>query len=1065
MNNSSHDLVEEMLLALDANIQYLEKEGNENIKVKNGFLFTQIAEKYIYEFELDYLQEIDVELEVEVRVNSDTTNGRIVSVDENKIQIEIERYFGKVIPQARIVISSLFLLKLLKEKLQGLEGAKLNASLAEKIFGIEPIIPIIDTDLVIPNGTNPIDKYKDAALRLAMGSEISFIWGPPGTGKTELISRMIEVLFQKGLSVLLISHTNMATDEALLKTVKYLENSPEFLSGQIIRIGSIKHKDLNSEKWKLVKPEYAAGAASKPITDEIERLSFDLNKIMQEISDIQASLKDYREYNEAIENIKRINGELDSLIVQIRLAEQVLKNKDSEIVEINGRIEKYQNSNRLMQIFSGQSLSNLTRLKTESLQKSAEIKARIDDKESYVKNSYIEVKKLEQKKDQLKSKAQIDVTQLEANIGGKEDVSSKINSQINELKKELINISEYIIKNAKVIATTLTKSYSDKSVLGREYDCVIIDEASMAPLPALFHVASIVKKKIIVVGDFLQLPPVVKHKVLKDGNKTEDQYLLEEKLVAKWLKRDIFELAGITKAITKDSTIPDYVKQLRLQYRMHPEIAELINHLIYGKYGDFSLESDPNTKKNGEGGSENNPRVIDVEPIKNFRIGIYDTSALGLYPGTTDSGSYYNLFQALLAVNLAKKALENGYQSIGIISPFRAQANLIQKIIKDEKLDKVVESDTVHKFQGGEKQLIIFDVTTAKKTKLTDDDKEEGDDEKLINVAFSRAKFKCIVIADLQKIDKNHSVSSLIRKFIKYAENKNYPVINAENLIKDYYVSEETENWLKKINNIEPHKIKHGDLYTQGDFYKEFINDILKAKKEIIIHSPFITNYRTKQLLPIFSFLAAKGIKIFVITRPYWAHKGSMMNESLEMQLEMEKMEVVVLPWRGNIHDKFSVIDREILWEGSLNILSQNESLERMRRIVGEETADQMLNFYGIKKNLGNPGENQLKKCRVCKGPGNWFWTEKGMFGIWTHCLVGNHREGKPPVTLEDRENKKLKVKELRNSAKNFEYSGTPICPEDGVEMVRRKGKWGKDIWGCPKFPACRFLLPVKDTL
>ena len=54
-------------------------------------------------------------------------------------------------------------------------------------------------------------------------------------------------------------------------------------------------------------------------------------------------------------------------------------------------------------------------------------------------------------------------------------------------------------------------SYSNKKILSREYDCVILDEASMAPLPAIYSAASIAKKKVVLVGDFFQLPPIAKH--------------------------------------------------------------------------------------------------------------------------------------------------------------------------------------------------------------------------------------------------------------------------------------------------------------------------------------------------------------------------------------------------------------------------------------------------------------------------------------------------------------------------------------------------------------------------
>lgn len=1074
MDNNPKWHVDEMIMALNANIEYLEKEGSENIRIKNGKLFTQLAESYIYEFELEFLQEIELEREIEVRVGSDSGSGKVVSVNDNLIQVEIDSFLGQDIPQAHLIISSLYILKLLRDKLAESKETKSNGSIAEKLFGMQPFSFGSDLEYQLPPRPlkDSIDEYKEAALRLSLGSELSFIWGPPGTGKTELISRIIEALIGKGLSVLLISHTNMATDEALLKTVKFLIDSPEYKLGQIIRIGKIHHQDLLKTDYSRIIPEMAAEAASKPIHDEIGTLQILADQLKIEIDGINEILSDSKSYENYQSLIKSATSQLDKTNQKITELEQFLKDTDDEISITNIKIEKFQNSNRLSQIFSGQSLSKLTDVKTQLLKSRAALEDNIATNER-TKNSIIQdIDSLKTKANILNEKiGSIDFSKAEEELSRKNDNHLNLTTQIKELLSQLTNITEHIITEAKVIATTLTKSYSDKLVLSREYDCVIVDEASMAPLPALYFAASIAKQKAIIIGDFFQLPPVTKHKVLKNRGKTEEQYMAEQALVDKWLKGDIFANAGISELIKKGE-LPDYLRQLKRQYRMHPQIAELINTLVYNKYGNFGLESADITQSNGEGG-ENGPRVIDVEPLKDFRVGIYNTNSLNIYPGNTDSGSYYNLFHALLAVELAKTAVRNGYETIGIISPFRAQANLITKMVKDEKsFDetlKGIDVDTVHKFQGGEKQLIIFDITTPKSTKLTNDDKEGGDDEKLINVAFSRAKYKCIVIGDIEKIRKNQNESSLLVQYIDFVVKKGYPIIDAGVMVKNYFHSEQTEDWLAKIVNasdIEAEK-DDSDIYNQSEFYKTFFSEILKTKQELIIHSPYITRYRTAQLLPIFDFLRKKNVNIFVITRPYFAHKDSMKDDSLAMQREMEKLGVVVLPWGGSIHDKFAIIDRETLWEGSLNILSQNESRERMRRFRGKESSKQMLDFYGIKKNIGEIGNNNLKKCRVCEGPGNWFWTEKGMFGIWTHCLIGGHKEGKPPRTQEDRERKKEENKELRKKAREINYEGVPLCQNtihgsEKIEMVRRKGRWGKDIWGCPKYPACKFLLPVK---
>lgn len=169
-----------------------------------------------------------------------------------------------------------------------------------------------------------------------------------------------------------------------------------------------------------------------------------------------------------------------------------------------------------------------------------------------------------------------------------------------------------------------------------------------------------------------------------------------------------------------------------------------------------------------------------------------------------------------------------------------------------------------------------------------------------------------------------------------------------------------------------------------------------------------------------------------------------------------EEMGIIVLPFIGHVHSKVAIIDRNILWEGSLNILSQRDSHEIMRRFVGDETAQQMMTFLKLDKNIGKLEENKLQRCEYCKEPGAWYWKDKSIYGgYWTFCLVGRHKPGAAPKSKEEAIAIKKQVRKLRKAKKEMTSESVPICPEHDLPMIQRKGPYGQ-FWGCPRYPACK---------
>ena len=209
--------------------------------------------------------------------------------------------------------------------------------------------------------------------------------------------------------------------------------------------------------------------------------------------------------------------------------------------------------------------------------------------------------------------------------------------------------------------------------------------------------------------------------------------------------------------------------------------------------------------------------------------------------------------------------------------------------------------------------------------------------------------------------------------------------------------------------------------------------------------------------MPIFNFLIDKGVRIFLIAKPPDDQKAAMKDMAKTGLKQLEKIGVVVLPIAG-VHEKVAVIDRKVLYEGSLNILSQRDSKEMMRRFKGKETAKQILTFLKFDKNVGSLGENNLLHCEVCTDPGSWYWTQKTRYGnVWTFCLTGIHSPNKPPKTKEDRQTRKKEITKTRQVI-NLNAEGIPICPIHGTATLLKRGPYG-EFYGCSQHKECRYAV------
>jgi hypothetical protein len=330
------------------------------------------------------------------------------------------------------------------------------------------------------------------------------------------------------------------------------------------------------------------------------------------------------------------------------------------------------------------------------------------------------------------------------------DVIQETTTIVAALRHKLRELEAERSRHARVLFCTLSKYAITQAIYDQTFDVVIVDEASMAVVPAIMLVTNAAQRGAAIYGDFRQLPPVV---------------LADTKMARKWLSTDIYTASRIKAAAERDEEDPR-LAMLEEQYRMHPEIAEFCSELAYSG----RLITPPSTE-------QTTSRLRAHPPAPGVSLIGWHTRHLGFRARRDNlAGSRFNIESGLLSFSLARRLLESGaFESVGIATPYRAQARLYSAFIADCKDDPNVRdrltASTVHRFQGSESDAIILDLVDGPplpEIGIPLRGRPQDDlSMRLINVAVSRARAKVFVVGDLdhaeQGVDPGSPLWSLLR--------------------------------------------------------------------------------------------------------------------------------------------------------------------------------------------------------------------------------------------------------------------------------------------------------------
>ena len=567
--------------------------------------------------------------------------------------------------------------------------------------------------IIYPFGLNQSQK---TAVENALSAQVSIIQGPPGTGKTQTILNIIANVVRASQTVAVVSNNNSATLNVAEKLEKkglgFLTaflgsqtNKERFLEGQ-----TGQYPDMGA--WELEPEEQAA--LDQQVTALSKKLSEMLNA-KNRIAAIEQELLELRPEQHYF-------GEYYATYGQMPL--EPLKGLSSRKI-LSLWLEYEQHTERKRRLGLLQKLSILFRFKRAALELFLQ---RPELVIPYLQQQFYEVRRQEliQERTHLEQKltnyafddkmAELTEQSLRLFRGEASRAYPWRKARRRFTLKDFRGCPADFNREYPVVLST---TYSIKGTLSLDhvYDYLIVDEASQVDL-ATGVLASSCAKNIVIVGDLQQLPNVL------DG----DDLRTSEAVWARYDLPEVYHFSAhslLSSALAAWPEVPNVL--LREHYRCHPKIINFCNQKFYG--GKLIVM----TEDSGE------PDVLTM---------------IQTAPGNHARGHLNQREIDVIRAEVLPRLRDKGYESVGIITPYKDQVAAIQQQLGG------LEVATVHKFQGREKDAIVL-------TSVDNVIGEFVDDPRMLNVAVSRAVKSLTVVTSQAPRNDGTNYGDLAR-YIQY---------------------------------------------------------------------------------------------------------------------------------------------------------------------------------------------------------------------------------------------------------------------------------------------------------
>jgi len=675
-----------------------------------------------------------------------------------------------------------------------------GCSLGQWLTGQFPAYEHKECSLIEPLPLN--DEQRDA-VKKALTNPLTVVTGPPGTGKSQVVTSIIINAVHKGQTVLFASKNNKAVD-VVFERANNITSIPVMIrmGGQAnfsnissylnnILAATVSDSDRNNYEYYQSK--------NSELLDRLATLNqvqADIIKVRNEVDKLEKDIEQLRSLFSG-EQFKQIGLVSDEWIVKAESSfnymsnaiNKATKNQQSILSRLfwpllakyryNKVLTSYKEAKHYMDVL-GVSECNLP-VNESTIHVYIEMNEHFSNRlnAAYSIHSYFKsLNKLNNCENLGKLSAKIKEVEEEAQENSLKlweywlrMIPEKLGSEDRQIIGEYCSVLDVLSENSTQINNKVWAKYynlsakvtnifscwavTSLSVKGRIpfasgfFDLVVIDEASQcdiaSALPLLFRA-----KRAVIIGDDNQLKHISRISSTLDIQLLEKYDLTDGFLGWRYSYTSLFNLA---QSLCKTSDIVF----LRDHHRSHSDIIEFSNNEFYNAKLRIA------TKYNKLKSIKNEPAVRWINITGEVT--------------SPPTGSSKNAKEAQAIIYELRRIVRNNYQgSIGVVTPFREQKKLINDMVnadttlRESLFAREFLADVVHSFQGDERDIIIFSPVFAKGMRSGSIRFLENNGN-LFNVAITRARAALIVVGDMNACA-NSSVSYLSH-FVQYVKNLN----------------------------------------------------------------------------------------------------------------------------------------------------------------------------------------------------------------------------------------------------------------------------------------------------